>query len=80
MPLRAMEHDFYEDFQGCMYNQSTAEAVISLFDKSKGESRRISVLDPMWLVNFSKKDIDVYSTTRLCMKSQTKFKLNNIRS
>ncbi|MFS7967990.1 hypothetical protein Hanom_Chr09g00792271 [Helianthus anomalus] len=24
MPLRAMEQDFYEDFQGWMYNQSTA--------------------------------------------------------
>ncbi|MFS7921065.1 hypothetical protein Hanom_Chr03g00232281 [Helianthus anomalus] len=32
MPLCAMEQDFYEDFQGWMYNQSTAEAVISLFD------------------------------------------------
>ncbi|MFS8006308.1 hypothetical protein Hanom_Chr14g01247711 [Helianthus anomalus] len=58
MPLRAMEQDFYEDFQGSMYNQSTAEAVISLHDKSTGKSRRISMLDPMWLVNFSMKDID----------------------
>ncbi|MFS7953411.1 hypothetical protein Hanom_Chr07g00618281 [Helianthus anomalus] len=58
MPLRAMEQDFYEDFEGWMYNQSIAEAVISLFDKKTGESRRISVLDPMWLVNCSKKDIE----------------------
>ncbi|MFS7928272.1 hypothetical protein Hanom_Chr04g00318861 [Helianthus anomalus] len=58
MPLRAMEQDFYEDFQGWMYNQSTTEAVISLYDKSTGKSRRISVLDPMWLVNYSKKDTD----------------------
>ncbi|MFS8006802.1 hypothetical protein Hanom_Chr14g01253411 [Helianthus anomalus] len=58
MSLRVMEQDFYEDFQGWMYNQSTAEAVISLFDKKTGELRRISVLDPMWLVNCSKKDID----------------------
>ncbi|KAJ0442191.1 hypothetical protein HanIR_Chr16g0806381 [Helianthus annuus] len=58
MPLRAMEQDFYEDFQGWMYNQSTVEAVISLFDKKTGESRRISVLDPMWLVNCSKKGIE----------------------
>ncbi|MFS8007666.1 hypothetical protein Hanom_Chr14g01263761 [Helianthus anomalus] len=41
-----------------MYNQCTAEAVISLYDKSTGKSRRISVLDPMWLVNCSKKDIE----------------------
>ncbi|MFS7953668.1 hypothetical protein Hanom_Chr07g00621341 [Helianthus anomalus] len=33
-----------------MYNQSTTEAVISLYDKKTGESRRISVLDPMWLL------------------------------
>ncbi|MFS7960816.1 hypothetical protein Hanom_Chr08g00707461 [Helianthus anomalus] len=26
MPLRAMEQDFYEDFQGWLYNESTAEA------------------------------------------------------
>ncbi|MFS7963246.1 hypothetical protein Hanom_Chr08g00735811 [Helianthus anomalus] len=58
MPLRAMEQDFHKDFQGWLYNQSTTEAVISLFDKSAGASRRISVLDPMWLVNCSKKDID----------------------
>ncbi|KAJ0743574.1 hypothetical protein HanPI659440_Chr10g0377441 [Helianthus annuus] len=58
MPLRAMEQDFHEEFQGWLYNPSTTEVVISLFDKSKGESRRICVLDPMWLVNCSKKDID----------------------
>ncbi|MFS7969973.1 hypothetical protein Hanom_Chr09g00815511 [Helianthus anomalus] len=44
----------------CLKNMvgCTAEAMISLFDKKTGESRRISVLDPMWLVNCSKKDID----------------------
>ncbi|MFS7915099.1 hypothetical protein Hanom_Chr02g00161351 [Helianthus anomalus] len=62
MPLRAMEQDFYEDFEGWLYNESTAVAVISLFDKSKGESRRICILDPMWLVNYSKKDIDCFTT------------------
>ncbi|MFS7946112.1 hypothetical protein Hanom_Chr06g00532221 [Helianthus anomalus] len=58
MPLRVMEQDLYEDFQGWMYYQSTAEAVISLFDKKTRESRRIDVLYPMWLVNCSKKDIE----------------------
>ncbi|MFS7977354.1 hypothetical protein Hanom_Chr10g00903021 [Helianthus anomalus] len=58
MPLRAMEQDFHVDFQGWLYNQSTTEAVISLFDKSTGIYRRISVLDLMWLINCSKKDID----------------------
>ncbi|MFS7900064.1 hypothetical protein Hanom_Chr15g01395051 [Helianthus anomalus] len=46
MPLRAMEHDFHEDFQGWMYNQSTAEAVISLFDKSKGEIKEDQCVRP----------------------------------
>ncbi|MFS8024320.1 hypothetical protein Hanom_Chr16g01461851 [Helianthus anomalus] len=58
MPLRAMEQDFHEDFKGWLYNQSTAEAVISLYDKKTGETRRINVLDPMWLFNCSKKDLD----------------------
>ncbi|MFS8006519.1 hypothetical protein Hanom_Chr14g01250151 [Helianthus anomalus] len=49
MPLRAMEQDFYEDFEGWLNNETTAEAVISLFDKSTGKSQRISILDPMWL-------------------------------
>ncbi|KAJ0570216.1 hypothetical protein HanHA300_Chr05g0175531 [Helianthus annuus] len=47
MPLRAMEQDFHEDFQGWFYNQSTTEAVISLYDKKTGETRHINVLDPM---------------------------------
>ncbi|MFS8024717.1 hypothetical protein Hanom_Chr16g01466671 [Helianthus anomalus] len=50
-----MEQDFFEDFEGWLYNESTAEAVISLFDKSNGESRRICILDPMGLVNLYKK-------------------------
>ncbi|MFS7909680.1 hypothetical protein Hanom_Chr02g00097431 [Helianthus anomalus] len=53
-----MEQDFHEDFQGWLYNQSTAKAVISLYDKKTGETRSINVLDPMWLVNCSKKDIN----------------------
>ncbi|MFS7978184.1 hypothetical protein Hanom_Chr10g00912591 [Helianthus anomalus] len=57
MPLRAIEQDFHDIFQGWFYNETKAEEVISLFDKSTGESRRISILDPMWLVNCSKKDI-----------------------
>ncbi|MFS7978195.1 hypothetical protein Hanom_Chr10g00912711 [Helianthus anomalus] len=58
IPLRAMEQDFHEDLKGWLYNQSTAEAIITLFDVKTGECRRIHVLDPMWLVNCSKKDID----------------------
>ncbi|MFS8034014.1 hypothetical protein Hanom_Chr17g01576221 [Helianthus anomalus] len=65
MALRAMEQDFNEDFQGWLYNQSTTEAVISLYDKKTGESRRINVLDPMWLVNYSKKDINCLFSNKI---------------
>ncbi|MFS8022665.1 hypothetical protein Hanom_Chr16g01442201 [Helianthus anomalus] len=58
MPLCAMEQDFYKDFKGWIYNPSTVEAVITLFDAKTGDCRHINVLDPMWLVNFSKKDIE----------------------
>ncbi|MFS7907126.1 hypothetical protein Hanom_Chr01g00067591 [Helianthus anomalus] len=38
MSLRAMEQDFHEFFECWLYNETTAEAVISLFDKSIGKS------------------------------------------
>ncbi|MFS7978557.1 hypothetical protein Hanom_Chr10g00916861 [Helianthus anomalus] len=72
MPLRAMKQDFYEDFQGWLYNESTTEAVISLFDMSTGNSRRISILDPMWLVNFSKKDIDCLFYNKIVYEKRDK--------
>ncbi|KAJ0807707.1 putative Pterin-binding domain-containing protein [Helianthus annuus] len=34
MPLRAIEQDFFDLFQAWLYNPSTAEAVISLYDKT----------------------------------------------
>ncbi|MFS7954110.1 hypothetical protein Hanom_Chr07g00626471 [Helianthus anomalus] len=49
LPLRAMEQDFYKDIKRWIYNQSTAEAVITLFDVKTGDCRRINVLDLMWL-------------------------------
>ncbi|KAM0056215.1 hypothetical protein Hdeb2414_s0006g00215601 [Helianthus debilis subsp. tardiflorus] len=58
MPLRAMEQDFHEDFKGWLYNQSTAEEVITLFNVKTRDCRRIHALDPMWLVNCSNKDIE----------------------
>ncbi|MFS7936744.1 hypothetical protein Hanom_Chr05g00419371 [Helianthus anomalus] len=72
MPLRAMEQDFYDLFEGWLYNETTAEAVISLFDKSTGKSRRISVLDPMWLVNCSKKDIDCLFYNKIVYEKRDK--------
>ncbi|KAJ0615021.1 hypothetical protein HanIR_Chr02g0069231 [Helianthus annuus] len=72
MPLRAIEQDFYDLFQACLYNPSTAEAVISLYDKSTGEGRRISILDPMWLVNCSKKDIDCLFVNKIIYDKKDK--------
>ncbi|MFS8018851.1 hypothetical protein Hanom_Chr15g01396921 [Helianthus anomalus] len=72
MPLRVMEQDFYDLFEGWLYNETTSEAIISLFDKSTGKSRRISVLDPMWLVNCSKKDIDCLFYNKIVYEKRDK--------
>ncbi|MFS7905522.1 hypothetical protein Hanom_Chr01g00048681 [Helianthus anomalus] len=53
-----MEQDFYKDFKGWIFNPSTCEAVITLLDAKTGDWRHIHVLDPMWLMNCSKKDIE----------------------
>ncbi|MFS7935560.1 hypothetical protein Hanom_Chr05g00404911 [Helianthus anomalus] len=58
MPSKEMEQDFYKDFKGWVFNPKTCEVVITLFDKKTGFWRYIHVLDPMWLVNCSKKDIE----------------------
>ncbi|MFS7997562.1 hypothetical protein Hanom_Chr12g01143211 [Helianthus anomalus] len=58
MPLREMEQDIYKDFKGWISNPSTCEVVITLLDAKTGDWRHIHVLDPMWLVNCSKKDIE----------------------
>ncbi|MFS7996851.1 hypothetical protein Hanom_Chr12g01134701 [Helianthus anomalus] len=72
MPLRAIEQDFFDLFQAWLYNPSTAEAVISLYDKTTGEARRICILDPMWLVNCSKKDIDCLFVNKIVYDKKDK--------
>ncbi|MFS7966641.1 hypothetical protein Hanom_Chr09g00776171 [Helianthus anomalus] len=57
MPLKDMEQDFYKDFRGWAYDPKTCQAVIGLRDEYMAY-RRIFLIDPMWLVNCSKKDID----------------------
>ncbi|MFS7967578.1 hypothetical protein Hanom_Chr09g00787371 [Helianthus anomalus] len=57
VPLKEMEQDFYKDFKEWVYNPSTCEAVITIQDE-KCIWRYIQVLDPMWLVHCSKKDIE----------------------
>ncbi|MFS7904779.1 hypothetical protein Hanom_Chr01g00040021 [Helianthus anomalus] len=51
-----MDQEFYKDFKGWVFNPKTCEAVITLFDGKTW--RYIHVLDPMWLVNCSRKDIE----------------------
>ncbi|MFS7888746.1 hypothetical protein Hanom_Chr00s000002g01598711 [Helianthus anomalus] len=58
MPLGEMEQDFFKDFKGWIFNPSTCEAMITLLDDKIGDWRHIHVLDPMWLVNCLKKDIE----------------------
>ncbi|MFS7960793.1 hypothetical protein Hanom_Chr08g00707191 [Helianthus anomalus] len=57
MPLKEMEPNFYKDFRGWAYDLKTCQAVIALCDE-KMVYRRIFLIDLMWLVNYSKKDID----------------------
>ncbi|MFS7904220.1 putative transcription factor bZIP family [Helianthus anomalus] len=72
MPLRAIKQDFHDLFQGWLYNETIAEAVISLYDKTIGKSRRISLLDPTWLVNCSKKDIDCLFYNKIVYEKRDK--------
>ncbi|MFS7918105.1 hypothetical protein Hanom_Chr03g00196961 [Helianthus anomalus] len=58
MPLKKIEPDFYREFKGWYYDPKTCEAVISLRNEDNWIWRSIRMLDPMWLVNCSKKDIE----------------------
>ncbi|MFS7912637.1 hypothetical protein Hanom_Chr02g00132261 [Helianthus anomalus] len=55
-PKRIEKIDPVTGEKGWVLNPRTIEAVITLFDGK--EWRYIHVLDPMWLVNYSKKDIE----------------------
>ncbi|MFS7953293.1 hypothetical protein Hanom_Chr07g00616821 [Helianthus anomalus] len=44
MPLRSMEQDFHTYFKGWIYNQSTTEAIITLFDVNTRDCRRIHIV------------------------------------
>ncbi|MFS7929466.1 hypothetical protein Hanom_Chr04g00332871 [Helianthus anomalus] len=58
MPLKKMEQEFYTEFQVWYCDPKTAEAVIAMKNEETWMWRGIRVLDPMWLVNCSKKDIE----------------------
>ncbi|MFS7926479.1 hypothetical protein Hanom_Chr04g00297531 [Helianthus anomalus] len=80
MPLRAIKQDFHDIFQGWLYNETTAEAVISLHNKTTRDSRRISILDPMWLVNCLKKDIDCLFYNKIVYKNRDKVQAQQYQS
>ncbi|MFS7977641.1 hypothetical protein Hanom_Chr10g00906401 [Helianthus anomalus] len=58
MSLRKIEQDSYEEFRGWYYDPEAVEAIISLRNKETWMWRGIRILDPMWLVNLSKKDVE----------------------
>ncbi|MFS8001492.1 hypothetical protein Hanom_Chr13g01190991 [Helianthus anomalus] len=57
MTLMKLEQDFYADFRWWHYESLTGEAMIFLC--TGGCWRTIKILDPMWLVNLSEKDIEL---------------------
>ncbi|MFS8002404.1 hypothetical protein Hanom_Chr13g01201691 [Helianthus anomalus] len=65
MSLMKLEQDFYEEFRDWYYDSSTVEAVISLRSKETFIWRGIRILDPMWLVNLSKKDVECLFFTNI---------------
>ncbi|MFS7913610.1 hypothetical protein Hanom_Chr02g00143731 [Helianthus anomalus] len=79
MLLKEMEQDFYKDFIGWAYDPKTYQAVIALRDE-KFVWKRIYVLDPMWLVNCSKKDIECLFFNMIMYYDADKYKHNNFRS
>ncbi|KAJ0750073.1 hypothetical protein HanLR1_Chr05g0177671 [Helianthus annuus] len=72
MSLKEMEQDFFKDFIGWVFNPKTCEAVITLFDAKTGLWRYIHVLDHMWLVNCSKKDIECLFFNKIMYYELTK--------
>ncbi|MFS7997453.1 hypothetical protein Hanom_Chr12g01142031 [Helianthus anomalus] len=50
---------------GWYYDPKTAEAVIGLRNKETWMWRGIRILDPMWLVNCSKKDVECLFFTKI---------------
>ncbi|MFS7911603.1 hypothetical protein Hanom_Chr02g00120091 [Helianthus anomalus] len=65
MPLRKMDQDFYDEFKGWYYDPETAEAVICLRLKENSLLKGIRLLDPIWLVNCLKKDIECLFFTKI---------------
>ncbi|MFS7954028.1 hypothetical protein Hanom_Chr07g00625501 [Helianthus anomalus] len=57
--------DFYTKFKGWYYDPKTGEAVISLKNEETWMWRGIRELDPMWLVNCSKKDNECLLFTKI---------------
>ncbi|MFS8019465.1 hypothetical protein Hanom_Chr15g01404091 [Helianthus anomalus] len=67
-----LEQDFHEEFRGSYYDSSTAETVISLRSKEMFIWRCIRILDPMWLVNLSNKDVECLFFTKIWYEAADK--------
>ncbi|MFS7918974.1 hypothetical protein Hanom_Chr03g00207461 [Helianthus anomalus] len=72
MPLIMLEQDFYEEFKGWYYDSLTAEVVISLRSGENGILRGIHILDPMRLVNLSKKHVECLYFTKIWYEAADK--------
>ncbi|MFS8022468.1 hypothetical protein Hanom_Chr16g01439791 [Helianthus anomalus] len=65
MPLRKIKQDIYEEFKGWYYDPQAVEAVIGLRNKEMWMWRGVQILDPMWLVNLSKKYVECLFFTKI---------------
>ncbi|KAD6795654.1 hypothetical protein E3N88_06550 [Mikania micrantha] len=61
--LRMMEQNWNQYFKFWFYDEQTAEAVILL--KQEDKWRVIRMLDPVWIVNCSKDDIDLLNMAEI---------------
>ncbi|XP_022014813.1 uncharacterized protein LOC110914321 [Helianthus annuus] len=70
IPLPKMEQNFHEGFVCWVYSCMTTEAVIVY--KVGNDSRYIHLYDPMWIVNFSTKDIECLFVNKIGYKAEDK--------
>ncbi|XP_022007487.1 uncharacterized protein LOC110906698 [Helianthus annuus] len=70
IPVPKMEHEFYKGFMGWVYSCISTEAVITY--RAGKEIREIFVYDPMWLLNYSAKDIECLFINKIRFQSEDK--------
>ncbi|MFS7919324.1 hypothetical protein Hanom_Chr03g00211401 [Helianthus anomalus] len=65
-----MEQDFHKGFLCWVYKCMSIEAVITY--RVENEVRYIHLYDPMWIVNYSAKDIECLFVNKICYKDEDK--------